>query len=111
VKVRAILGSVNCTVRANGLEIYNALLNVGAEFGIRRLGGRAKMVNHVEACFPTPSADYIPALYVERESEFAETLGKNALERYRATGGSFEFDAISEMYRSPVELGWGKSIK
>jgi vanillate/3-O-methylgallate O-demethylase len=95
----------------DGLEIYNALLAVGVEFGIRQLGGRTKMVNHVEACFPTPSVDYIPALYGEREKEFAQTLGKNALERYRTTDGSFEFDDISAMYRSPIELGWGKSIK
>jgi glycine cleavage system aminomethyltransferase T len=94
-----------------GLDIYNALLEAGAEFGIRRLGGRTKMVNHVEACFPTPSVDYVPALYGERESEFAQTLGRNALERYRVTDGSFEFDDISAMYRSPIELGWGKNIK
>jgi vanillate/3-O-methylgallate O-demethylase len=94
-----------------GLDVYNALLEAGAEFGIRRLGGRTKMVNHVEACFPTPSVDYIPAFYGEREKEFAQTLGRNALERYRVADGSFEFDDISAMYRSPIELGWGKNVK
>ena len=43
-------------------EIFNALMRRGQEFGIRRLGGRTKMVNHVEACFPTPSVDYVPAI-------------------------------------------------
>jgi len=46
----------------HGPEIYNALLDAGQAFGIRRLGGRTKMVNHVEACFPTPSVDYVPAI-------------------------------------------------
>jgi vanillate/3-O-methylgallate O-demethylase len=96
---------------AYGVDIYNALLEAGAEFGIRRLGGRTKMVNHVEACFPTPSVDYVPAIYGAREREFAQSLGENALARFRTTDGSFEFDDISALYRSPFELGWGKNIR
>ena len=32
-------------------EIYDAILEAGKEFGIRRLGGRAVFINHLEACF------------------------------------------------------------
>jgi vanillate/3-O-methylgallate O-demethylase len=95
----------------HAVEIYNALLDVGEEFGMRRLGGRAKMVNHVEACFPTPSVDYVPAMFGEHEREFADTFGKNAREIYRTTDGSFEYADISELYRTPVELGWKKNVK
>jgi len=95
----------------HAIEIYNTLLEVGREFGMRRLGGRTKMVNHVEACFPTPSVDYVPAIFGEDEKEFALTLSENAREIYRTTDGSFEYTDISELYRTPVELGWKKNVK
>ena len=69
------------------------------------------MVNHVEACFPTPSVDYVPAMFGEDEREFAQTFSENARDVYRMTDGSFEYSDISELYRTPVELGWKKNIK
>lgn len=96
----------------HGAEIYQALYDVGREFGIRRLGGRTKMVNHVEACFPTPSVDFVPAIFGEEEKEFSQSyFSENAREVYRTTDGSFEYADISELYRSPVELGWRKNVK
>ena len=96
----------------HAVEIYNAIVDVGREFGIRRLGGRTKMVNHVEACFPTPSVDFVPAIFGEDEKEFALAyFSDNAREIYRTTDGSFEYLDISELYRTPVELGWKKNIK
>lgn len=93
-------------------EVYNALLNHGRDFGIRRLGGRTKMVNHVEACFPTPSVDYVPALFGDEEAEFtAAYFSPNARANYRKTDGSFEYSDISALYRTPVELGWRKNVK
>jgi vanillate/3-O-methylgallate O-demethylase len=93
-------------------EIFNALLDHGRDYGIRRLGGRTKMVNHVEACFPTPSIDYVPALFGEEEQEFtAAYFSPNAQANYRKTDGSFEYSDVSALYRIPVELGWGKSVK
>jgi vanillate/3-O-methylgallate O-demethylase len=93
-------------------EIFNALWDIGQEFGIRRLGGRTKMVNHVEACFPTPSVDFVPAIFGKEEEEFAtKYFSANARETYRTTDGSFEYADISELYRTPVELGWKKNVK
>jgi vanillate/3-O-methylgallate O-demethylase len=93
-------------------EIFNALLEHGRDYGIRRLGGRTKMVNHVEACFPTPSVDYIPALFGKEEKEFsAAYFGPNAHANYRKTDGSFEYSDVSALYRTPVELGWGRNVK
>ena len=84
----------------------------GRDYGIRRLGGRTKMVNHVEACFPTPSVDYVPALFGEAEKEFAAAyFSANAQANYRHTDGSYEYADISELYRTPIELGWKKSVK
>jgi vanillate/3-O-methylgallate O-demethylase len=93
-------------------EIYRTLLEIGAEFGIRRLGGRTKMVNHVEACFPTPSVDFVPAIFGEEEREFARSyFSENARSIYRSTDGSFEYTDIAQLYRTPVELGWKKNVK
>jgi glycine cleavage system aminomethyltransferase T len=93
-------------------EIFSALLEHGRDYGIRRLGGRTKMVNHVEACFPTPSVDYIPALFGDEEKEFtAAYFSPNAQASYRKTDGSFEYSDVSALYRTPVELGWGRNVK
>jgi len=92
--------------------IFSTLLEIGRDFGIRRLGGRTKMVNHVEACFPTPSVDFVPALFGDDEREFTETyFSPNARSIYRKTDGSFEYEDISTLYRTPVELGWKKNVK
>ncbi len=95
----------------HGPAVFEAIMAAGREFGIRRLGGRTKMVNHVEACFPTPSVDYIPAMYGPDEREFALTFSENAREVYRATDGSYEYADIGELYRSPAELGWKKNVR
>ena len=93
-------------------EVFNTLLEHGRDYGIRRLGGRTKMVNHVEACFPTPSVDYVPALFGDEETEFtAAYFSPNAQANYRRTDGSFEYSDISLLYRTPVELGWRKNVK
>lgn len=92
--------------------VFNTLWDIGQDFGIRRLGGRTKMVNHVEACFPTPSVDFVPAIFGKDEEDFATRyFSANAREVYRTTDGSFEYSDISELYRTPVELGWKKNIK
>ena len=96
----------------NARDIYGALLDAGRDFGIRRLGGRTKMVNHVEACFPTPSVDYVPAIFGEAEREFASGyFSANARANYCKTDGSLAYSDISELYRTPVELGWRKNVK
>jgi glycine cleavage system aminomethyltransferase T len=93
-------------------DVFEALLRHGQDFGIRRLGGRTKMVNHVEACFPTPSVDYVPAIFGADEQEFATSyFGANARANYRRTDGSFAYADVAELYRTPVELGWRKNIK
>lgn len=93
--------------------VYDAVLEAGREFGIRRLGGRAVFINHLEACFPTIVTDYCPAIFSdemdEYRAEFQAALPASAVTFNIA--GSFEADDISAWYRSPVELGWGKNVK
>lgn len=94
-----------------GAAVAARLLEVGEKFGIRRLGGRTKMVNHVEAAFPTPSVDYIPAWF-----DSTETAGLRAhttdhtWQRQQRRGGSFD-GPLNGLYFSPVELGWARSLR
>lgn len=94
-------------------EVYDAVLQAGQEFGIRKLGGRAAFINHLEACFPTIVTDYLPAIFSEDMKEYRAEF-EAALPAFASTfnvAGSFEADDISAWYRSPVELGWGRNIK
>ena len=97
---------------AHAVEVHQALLDAGKPFGVRRLGGRTKMVNHVEACFPTPLVDYMPA--VGDEPEFAHYLAETHPElaylAYFPSTGSHVPAAYDDAYRTPHELGWGRSI-
>lgn len=94
-------------------EIYEAILEAGQEFGIRRLGGRAVFINHLEACFPTIITDYCPAMFDDDMKEYREEF-ERAMPGFATTfniAGSFDSNDIRDWYRSPVELGWGKNVK
>lgn len=94
-------------------EVYEAVLEAGKDFGIRRLGGRAVFINHLEACFPTIIVDYLPAMFGPDMAGYLEEF-KAAMPGFAQTlniAGSFDADDISAWYRSPVELGWSKVIK
>lgn len=93
-------------------EVYEAILEAGREFGIRRLGGRTVFINHLEACFPTIVTDYLPAIFEPAMADYLKEF-KAAMPAYAATfniAGSFEGDKVSDWYRSPVELGWANRI-
>jgi vanillate/3-O-methylgallate O-demethylase len=98
------------------------VLAAGRDYGIRRLGSRTAMANHLEASFPTVTHDYIPAVCEPEESDFLcyqrkrEAEGSQTGRSWTLDGclkvkGSFEADRISAWYRSPIELGWARNIK
>lgn len=64
---------------ADGSVIWNAVYEAGKEFGLRQLGMRSLMLNHLQAYFPTIWVDFIPAVIQEAEA----------------------------LHRSPVDFGWG----
>jgi vanillate/3-O-methylgallate O-demethylase len=93
--------------------VYEAILQAGKEFGIRRLGGRAAFINHLEACFPTIVTDYLPAIFDDDMADYL-TEFRAAMPAYAATfniAGSFDADDVSAWYRSPVELGWKSRVR
>lgn len=99
--------------RAHAQDVYNAVLEAGRDFGIRKLGGRAVFINHLEACFPTIVTDYLPAIFSDEMKQYLAEF-KAAMPAFASTfniAGSFEAADVSAWYRSPVELGWGKNVK
>jgi vanillate/3-O-methylgallate O-demethylase len=93
-------------------DVYDAILRAGRDLGIRRLGGRAAFINHLEACFPTRMTDYLAAIYDDDMSDYREVYDA-AMPGYVTTlsiAGSFETEDLKDYYRSPVELGWSKNI-
>jgi vanillate/3-O-methylgallate O-demethylase len=102
-------------------EVRNAILHIGREFGIRQLGSRTAMVNHLEAAFPTVTHDYLPAVGDEPEREFFDIYSRvvpqsgspewfKSFARSMKVKGSFEGTELSDWYRSPVELGWARNV-
>ncbi|MHA4869941.1 hypothetical protein ACXZ1M_19815 [Duganella sp. PWIR1] len=98
---------------ADAPAVYAALLAAGQEYGIRRLGRRTAMINHLEAAFPTITWHYLNDIFSPDALGFREFVLQNFDMKglVPAIRGSFEGADISEYCYSPFELGWGKSVK
>lgn len=98
--------------REYGREIYEAVLEAGKEYGIRQLGRRTVMINHLEACYPTASWHYLGAAVGKGLPGYGKYISKNFDISWIRTklGGSFQGRNIREYFRSPVEMGWTKNI-
>lgn len=99
----------------DGSAVYSRIWELGQKYGIRRLGGRTKMVNHIEACFPTPTVDFVPAWFDDGLDDYRQWVQDRSyrpIDFFKRHSGSVETDdAASQLFRNPVELGWGKSVK
>lgn len=98
--------------REHGAAVHDAVMDAGQEFGIRRLGARVTMINHLEACYPTIATDYIPAIFDEDMAEYLEIF-RSSMPAYAQPAyiaGSYDGREISEYYRSPIELGWARTV-
>ncbi|HET6509020.1 MAG TPA: glycine cleavage T C-terminal barrel domain-containing protein [Baekduia sp.] len=100
--------------RAIAQEVYDAVWEAGQELGMRKLGGRTVMQNHLEAYFPTGGKDYLPAVFTEEMSGWRDVISQvfpMIFDVGFRVAGSYESDDVRDWYRSPVEFGWGKNIK
>jgi glycine cleavage system aminomethyltransferase T len=105
-------------------EIWQTVYEAGKEFGIRRLGRRTLMINHLEASHPTGCIHFFNALADDSKADYRKWVDQNPLpEGWRGTAmeawpynistsftGSWDGDDITEIYRSPVEMGWTRRI-
>ncbi|MDH4874449.1 aminomethyl transferase family protein [Pseudomonas sp. BN515] len=95
-------------------DVVNAaILKAGQAHGIRRLGRRTAMINHLEAAFPTSLWHFLPSSFGPDSEGYLEFIYAN----FDLKGivpvlrGSFEGNSIDDYLFSPYELGWGRSVK
>ncbi|SFO05187.1 aminomethyltransferase [Streptomyces sp. cf124] len=97
--------------REIGCAVYDAVVQAGQKYGIRRLGNRAAPINHLENAVPTRNLDYLPALYEPEQADFLAHLLSSPWHIPRAfIAGSFQGESLRDYYRDPVELGWTRQI-
>lgn len=95
----------------HGDAIWDAVVDAGEEHGLRRLGRRSHMLNHLEMCFPTRGHHYLPAIFGDGMGAYRAWLDADNYAEARFTvAGSYQPDDVSGYYRSPVELGWERNI-
>ncbi|WP_063763936.1 aminomethyltransferase family protein [Actinoplanes subtropicus] len=98
--------------REIGHLVYDAVVEAGRKYGIRRLGARAVPINHLENAIPTNGLEYLPAVF---EPEYADYVASMLVTPYRPRlayiTGSFESSDLRDYYRDPVEFGWTRQIK
>lgn len=85
--------------------VLNALMDAGAEHGIRRVGAKAYSATPLESGWlPTP----FPAIFDEDFAEYREWL---PADRAGSIGGSLYSEDIHDYYMTPYDLGLGRSVR
>jgi syringate O-demethylase/vanillate/3-O-methylgallate O-demethylase len=93
----------------HGEAVLNALVEAGAEFGLKLGGGRAYPSTAVESGWiPSP----VPAIYTgEGLKAYREWLPARGFEANASIGGSFVSDDIEDYYCTPWDLGYGRLVR
>ena len=93
----------------DGEAVREALIDAGADFGLRQVGGRAYSSNTLESGWiPSP----LPAVYSgESLKAYREWLPASGYEGSASIGGSFHSDDIEDYYFTPWDLGYGRYVK
>jgi vanillate/3-O-methylgallate O-demethylase len=104
---------------AQGLEIWGpyadkpqvlaAIMEAGADLGLRRVGARAYSTAAAESGWvPSP----LPAIYTGDELRpYREWLDANAFEGVASLGGSLASDRVEDYYLTPWDLDYGRIIR
>ncbi|MGZ4382856.1 MAG: aminomethyl transferase family protein, partial [Gaiellaceae bacterium] len=94
---------------AEGEDVRAALVEAGADFGLRQVGSRVYATNTLESGWiPCP----LPAIFTGEElKSYREWLPANGYEATGSLGGSFYSDDIADYYLTPWDLGYGPFVK
>lgn len=92
-------------------QVYDAVCRAGEEFGLERLGWRTYLVNHVEAGFPQQIWTFDTPVhgdpgYAEYLSHFPDPAAFMPV-----YSGSVDPADRRARYRTPFEIGWGKTVR
>lgn len=91
------------------LEIRDAILEAGRDFGLTLVGSRTYATNTLESGWiPSP----LPAVYTgDAMKPYREWLPGNCYEAVSSIGGSYVADNIEDYYLTPYEMGYGPFVK
>ncbi|MDP9260273.1 MAG: aminomethyl transferase family protein [Actinomycetota bacterium] len=92
-----------------GAAVKAAIVEAGAQFGLRQVGSRVYATNTLESGWiPCP----LPAIFTgERMKAYREWLPANWYEGTGSLGGSYYSDEISDYYLTPYDLGYGGFVR
>ncbi|MFF0087579.1 hypothetical protein ACFYR1_49305 [Streptomyces canus] len=89
--------------------VWDAILEAGGPEGIRRIGSRTVMTNHLEAAFPTGNYHYLYDTF-DLPGFMDFVMANFDLDGAPQVRGSLEGD-VSAYVQTPYALGWGKQVK
>jgi len=90
--------------------VWNAILEAGDEYGIRRLSSGTSSINQLESGIPSRVRDFVSAIFGAEMADYRAFLREHQTRDLitHAVEGSFETDDLTDYYRTPVELGWDR---
>lgn len=84
-----------------GAAVYDLVYNAGKPLGIKRLGWRSYVVNHVEGGFPQFNCTFTGSCY--SDAEYMNQFGAAVIVDL---SGSVDPANLRARYRTPSEVGW-----
>jgi len=85
--------------------VLSAILDAGAEFGLKRAGAKAYSTANLESGWiPT----VVPAIFGPEMKGYREWLGAGAL---GSLGGSMDSGDVTDYYVTPYDIGYGRTVK
>ena len=90
-------------------SVRDTILEAGAEYGLRQIGARAYASVATESGWV---ANTVPAVYTGAKMKaFREWLPQRGFEANLALAGSYVPERTEDLYVTPWDLGYGKSVK
>jgi glycine cleavage system aminomethyltransferase T len=91
-----------------GACVYDAIFRAGVDLGIQRLGWRTYFVNHIEGGFPQAGWTFFTAGI--EDPAFRDRMSSRTRSAIKITGSVDPVDMRSR-FRSPLEVGWGRTVR
>lgn len=91
-------------------KVYQAVWEAGQEFGIKKLGQVAYVMNHTEGGFPNIHIHYpLPWFETDGLKDYMENHPMGFFNKYRSLYGSAG-DDLDLRFKNPYQVGWGFKV-